>query len=99
MHPIGAIHVAFCIAALVSGAGVILNPKGTARHRLIGRVYAFSMVGMNGSALLIYRLFGAFGPFHVAAIVSLATVAVGVYAIRFKRPRKTWYRVHAEVMS
>ncbi len=53
----------------------------------------------NGTALLIYDLFGAFGPFHWLALVSLTTVAVGMVFVIRRRPRGTWMRHHAEVMS
>jgi len=79
MSLLGQLHLATAIASLVSGAVVLLmSPKGTRRHRQIGWVYAVSMLLLNGTALMIYRLFGGFGPFHVAALVSLATLVVGV---------------------
>jgi len=44
------------------------------------------MALLNVSALLIYRLFGGFGPFHVAAIVSLVTLLGGtVSAVQLRR--------------
>jgi hypothetical protein len=36
------------------------------------------MALLNGTPLAIYRLSGSVGPFHVAALFSLATVAAGV---------------------
>lgn len=81
MSPLGAIHTATAVAALVLGAVVlIMSPKGTRRHRQLGWAYVISMVALNGTALFIYRLFRVFGPFHVAAIFSLVTVLLGVAA-------------------
>ena len=45
--------------------------KGTGVHRLVGFVYALTMFGVLGSAMLIYNLTGDFGPFHILALVSL----------------------------
>jgi uncharacterized membrane protein len=82
----GFVHIALAVAALASGLAVALLPKGTRRHRLLGRVYVASMLGLNLTALAIYNLFGVFGPFHVAALISLATVAAGwVPALRVAR--------------
>ena len=36
------------------------------------------MVLLNATALAIYRLTGSVGPFHVAALLSAATVAGGL---------------------
>ncbi len=75
---------------MASGAAVLLTgPKGGRRHRQLGWIYLASMLGLNGSALLIYRLFGGFGPFHVAAIVSLVgTLFGGGLAIAARRARQ-----------
>jgi uncharacterized membrane protein len=83
MTLLGQVHLAAAIVSLTSGAAVLLlSPKGTTRHRQIGWVYVVSMLALNVTALMIYRLFGGFGPFHVAAIVSLAGLLPGVVAAR-----------------
>ena len=89
MSLLGQFHLATAIASLASGALVLfMSPKGTRRHRQVGWVYAISMLALNVTALMIYRLFGGFGPFHVAAIVSLAGLVVGVFsALRAKGSR------------
>jgi hypothetical protein len=35
------------------------------------------MLFLNLTALSIYHLFGRFGPFHVASVISLATICAG----------------------
>ena len=45
------------------------------------------MVGLNVTALSIYRLTGVFGPFHWAALFSLATIVAGVVPVR-RRPNR-----------
>lgn len=80
MISIGWIHTIAALTALVSGAAVLLIRKGTRRHRQLGWVYVVSMLLLNGTALLIYRLFGRFGPFHVGAVFSLVTVVAGTAA-------------------
>ena len=81
MTLLGQVHFASAIASLALGAAVLLmSPKGTRRHRQVGWTYAVAMLVLNVTALMIYRLFGGFGPFHVAAIVSLAGLVAGITA-------------------
>ena len=77
MISLGWTHIVAATTALVAGAAVLLTRKGTRRHRQLGWAYVVSMLLLNGTALLIYRLFGRFGPFHVGAVFSLVTVVAG----------------------
>jgi len=86
MAPSGLLHLLAAAVALVAGAAVLLGRKGTRRHRRLGVAYVVAMLVLNASALAIYRLSGAFGPFHAAALVSLATVIPGYFTVRAKRP-------------
>jgi uncharacterized membrane protein len=94
MSTLGWIHTAVALAALVTGAAVLLRSKGTGRHRQLGWTYVASMVLLNATALAIYRLTGSFGPFHVAALLSLATVIAGVVPAVRRRPAGTWVEYH-----
>ena len=97
MSPIGIFHIIFAILSLVSGAGVLLRAKGTRSHKRIGYAYVACMLAMNASALMIYRLFGGFGPFHVLALVSLVTLFLGVVPAVRRRPG--WLKKHYGRMS
>ena len=99
MSPLGQVHFLTALIALVTGAFVVLRPKGSALHRRIGWVYAASMIAVNATALSIYRLTGTFGPFHVAALVSLAGLAAGIIAVRRRRSRRDWLARHYFSMS
>lgn len=98
MSAIGWFHTACAVLALCSGAAVLLRRKGTRVHRRIGWVYVGSMLALNGTALMIYRLFGGFGPFHVAAVVSLATVVAGTVPAVRRRPAN-WVEHHYWLMT
>ena len=80
MISLGWIHTVAALGALAAGAAVLLTRKGTRRHRQLGWTYVVSMILLNLTALLIYRLFGRFGPFHVGAVFSLVTVVAGTAA-------------------
>jgi len=94
MPLLGLVHTGSALVALACGAVVLLRPKGTRAHRRLGWTYVASMATLNVTALLIYRLFGGFGPFHVAALVSLATLAAGVVTAVRRRPAHNWVEHH-----
>ncbi len=91
---LGWIHTVLASVALIAGAFNLLRAKGTPSHRWGGRVFVAAMIGLNVSALAIYHFTGHFNTFHVLALVSLATLAVGVFPVMFKRPRRYWLDVH-----
>ncbi|MEM9079035.1 MAG: DUF2306 domain-containing protein, partial [Bacteroidota bacterium] len=67
--------------------------KGSQLHKKVGYVYVASMVVLLITAFMIYRLFGGFGIFHVAAVVSSVTLVAGMIpAIRKKN--KNWVILH-----
>lgn len=83
----GGVHLAAAVLAMISGTWVLLRPKGTRRHRQMGYVYLVAMMVMNGTAFLIYHLFGRFGIFHWLAIVSMLTLLLGMYPVITKKSR------------
>lgn len=93
----GLLHLIFSIFALVTGLLVLVSPKGTRRHRQIGYVYSVSMILLNGTAFMIYLLFGNFGIFHGFAIVSTLTLFAGLYPV-FTRTDKNYLLIHFNFM-
>jgi uncharacterized membrane protein len=98
MNILGWFHIVCALVAMASGAAVLLRRKGTRSHRRLGWVYVGSMLALNGTALMIYRLFGGFGPFHVAAVFSLATVLGGIVPAYRRRPAN-WLERHYAWMA
>jgi uncharacterized membrane protein len=90
----GWLHTVLAIVALITGAMNLARAKGTASHRWIGRVFALAMLGLNVSALTIYRLTGHFEVFHAFALSSLAMLAVAIVPIVTRRPRRGWLELH-----
>lgn len=84
--PTGLLHLLAATVALVTGMWVLVSTKGTSLHRKIGYVYALSMLLTNGTAFLIYTLYGRFAIFHWFAVLSLLTLAGGMYPLRRKAP-------------
>jgi uncharacterized membrane protein len=93
------VHIVLAVTALLAGLLVTLARKGTPLHRRTGWMYAGSLAGMNLSALLVYRLTGHFGPFHVAALLSLVTILLGIQFPWRRKPVGRWVQHHAYWMG
>lgn len=92
-------HLIAACTALLTGLGVLLTRKGTRLHKQMGYAYFFNMVGLNISALFIYRLTGHFGPFHGAALASLLTLTAGYVPAYLRLPQRRWLELHYEFMN
>lgn len=95
---LGAFHVMVAGLALISGTIVLIVKKGSKRHKQIGYFYAFNMLLVNLTAFGIYRLWGGFGIFHVAAIIGLLTLVAGMLPIMLKKPRRSYIGLHFSFM-
>nr|WKN39191.1 DUF2306 domain-containing protein [Tunicatimonas sp. TK19036] len=95
---LGAFHLMVAILALISGTLVLLMKKGTQRHKLVGYFYAFNMLLVNLTAFGIYRLWGGFGIFHIAAIIGLVTLLAGMIPVMIRKPRDNYMGWHFSFM-
>ncbi len=95
----GWIHVVSALVAMATGAGVVFLKKGTPLHKKVGWVYVVSMMLLNASAFSIFRLFGGFGPFQIAALISLFSLTAGMSAVIFRKPENGWLEAHRKSMS
>ena len=90
MSFLGSLHVAAAVLALaVAVAAIILmRTKGTTVHVRLGRLYVVLLVLVDAFALLTYQ--DGFGPFHLLAVISLATLTAGlVWSPRRRGSRQT----------
>lgn len=94
----GLFHLIVAIIALITGTMVLILKKGSRRHKQIGYTYAVSMVLLNVTAFMIYRLFGGFGIFHIFAIVSIFSITAGMVPVLFKFPKKGYINFHYHFM-
>jgi len=94
----GFLHALFGVAALLLGAAVFMMRKGTNTHRKVGLAYVLAMFSLNLTALWIFDLTGRFGPFHMAALISLATLFAGYAPARYRRPGQ-WVELHGIFMG
>ena len=94
--PLGLVHLIFALVATITGSFVLGIRKGTKTHKRVGYTYFVSMVGLNGTAFMIYGLFGYFGVFHWAAVFSSLTILAGMIPIIKKK--KGWIYRHFNFM-
>jgi uncharacterized membrane protein len=93
----GKVHLIASIIALITGAYILFANKGTKKHKQIGYIYVFSMVVLNLTAFMIYRLFGKFAIFHWFAVLSCLTLFAGMYPVLTKRT-KNYLLLHFNFM-
>lgn len=79
--PTGLIHLTASMISLISGTLVLVLTKGTRIHKSIGYIYLIFMLIVNGTAFGLYHLYGRFGPFHLAALLSLVTLVAGIFPV------------------
>lgn len=95
----GTIHIVFAITALAIGAAMFFQKKGGRRHRSFGYLYSAALLLVNLSALSVYRESGEPGPFHILALISLATLGAGIIPAFLRKPPSAWMSRHAYFMS
>ena len=91
-------HVVAALSALVIGAAVLVLPKGTHTHRVVGTVYVVALVVVNVAALSLHRE-NTFGVFHVLAVASLVTIAVGLSLLLLGKRSPPVVATHAYCMA
>ncbi len=94
----GLVHFIASVFALLLGTFVLMLPKGTMKHKVIGRIYALTMLVVLTTAFMTYRLFGTWGIFHWTAVVSTLTLICGLIPILTKRPVKNYISLHFSFM-
>ena len=95
---IGLVHFIASIFALILGTCILTLAKGTTKHKIIGRLYALSMLVVLITAFTTYRLFGTWGIFHWTAVISIFTIICGLVPILIKRPINNYKSLHFSFM-
>lgn len=83
----GATHTAAALVALITGAFVLIRPKGDGQHKLTGYTYfiAFWVLILAGLPMAE----NGFSAFHWLSIVSAATLIAGLWMILAAKHAKT----------
>jgi uncharacterized membrane protein len=78
---IGLVHLIASISALILGTMSLSLKKGTALHKRIGYGYGVSMIILLITAFMLYNLFGRWGIFHWAGVISSLTLVAGMLPV------------------
>lgn len=95
---IGLIHLLTALISMITGTMILVMQKGTLNHKRVGYVYVAAMVVVLVTAFMIYRLWGEWGLFHYAALVSSITLLGGMVPIVFKYPKERYVAFHFSFM-
>jgi uncharacterized membrane protein len=99
MNSLGWLHLVSATMAIVFGTIVVVNAKGTRKHRWGGRAYVACRVLVCLSAFAIYNLHGSFGPFHWAAVGETFCLTSGMAPLARRRENSDWKIRHAFYMT
>ena len=91
-------HVSGAVQTILIGIWLFAVPKGTVRHRFLGGVYAGLVVLLDLAALSLHRQ-AAFGPFHILAVLSLATILGAIGLMLFTKKPPVIIATHGFMMS
>ena len=95
---IGLIHLIAAISSLIFGTAILIITKGTQLHKKEGYVYVVSMVVTLATAFMIYRLWGGWGIFHYAAVISSVTLIGGMIPVITRYPTNSYIILHFSFM-
>ena len=74
------LHLTAVIPALFLGLVVLLSKKGTAIHKLLGRVWVVLMLVTSISSFFISSN-GTYSIIHILSVVSIASISISIWAI------------------
>lgn len=96
---LGTAHVVAASVALALGLIVLARRKGDIWHVRLGRLYVATMLVVALPVLFVYDITGRPGPFHVLAVVSLFTTALGWLHVRRRGHTGLGVVAHATFMA
>lgn len=87
-------HIALALVAVPVGAFIFLTKKGTAQHKLVGRVWVVILLIVSLSAILIQEINPeGYSLIHLLIPWTIASLVYSIWSIkRFKKTHKRKYR-------
>lgn len=79
----GVIHLGAVVPALGIGAVMLTQRKGTAWHKVWGRVWVALMIAVDISAFWLQR--DGYSWIHLFAVVNLISISAAIVCVRYKR--------------
>ena len=87
-------HIALALVTVPVGAIIFLTKKGTAQHKLVGRVWVVILLIVSLSAILIQEINPeGYSLIHLLIPWTIASLVYSIWSIkRFKKTHKRKYR-------
>lgn len=81
------IHAAAASISFFLGPFILFRKKGDAQHKILGRLWAFTMAVTIASSFFIFgiRTFGLFGPIHIISVLASFSLVRAVHLARIGR--------------
>lgn len=79
--PLILIHLFAALAAVLIGAFVMVQTKGSARHRLLGRIWV-GLILLTAISSFWLRRDGHFSWIHLLSVWTIVSIVIAVQAIR-----------------
>jgi uncharacterized membrane protein len=102
MPPVIALHMTAALLAVPLGGWLLLRTKGTAAHRLAGRVYVALMLTTAITSFWITGIAGSnFSVLHILSLAALYGLGAGIVharAGRIPRHRRAMLAVYASLL-
>jgi uncharacterized membrane protein len=79
------VHIGGATSSLVLGGIVLFGPKGTPGHKMMGRIWALTMVTTAFSSFFMKSfapMLGQFGPIHILSVWTLYSLPRAIWYIR-----------------
>lgn len=76
------VHLFTVIPAVALGAFVLWRPKGDARHKLMGRVWAMLMMVTAISSFWLQTLRGGLSLIHLFSVLTLVSIPLAIRQVR-----------------
>ena len=88
------LHLAGAVISFIAGTMLLAMKKGTARHKLLGRIFMAAMMLTAAASFTITSVNpGSFSPIHILSVITLATLPMA-----FLAQRRGNIRAHARGM-
>ncbi len=84
------VHAIGAILALGLGPVILFSKKGNGLHKILGRIWALSMLATIASSYMIFevRLWGSFSPIHLLSLYSTYALISGIHYARVGKIKK-----------
>ena len=91
-------HTGAAILAILCGLLVLCLEKGTATHKMVGKIYAAAILALCVFSVFIHEINGGFSIFHLISVQATFFVVAGLVPLFLRGKVAYWYVWHLRFM-